>query len=167
MAFEEMTNEDFMITLEKIEMLMHYEKTKPKEEMDTALIDMCVSILAKAYDAGFEVGNLEEMQHPWENTTFEIKNESTVDAFNFCDMWTMSKEDEEEFSKENLAKMIKKERKKLWFLRDYGLIHECYLTLSEVYGHQYGNEYEKKAEKQIRRRKLVRNIKKHIWRKQS
>ena len=63
--------------------------------------------------------------------------------------------------------MIKKERKKLWFLRDYGLIHECYLTLSEVYGYQYDNEYEKKAEKQIKRRKLVRNIKKHIWRKQS
>ena len=29
--------------------------------------------------------------------------------------------------------------------RDFGLIHECYLTLSECFGYEYNNEYEKLA----------------------
>lgn len=44
--------------------------------------------------------------------------------------------------------------------RDFGLIHECYLTLSEYFGYEYNNEYEKLAQKQQRNRKLINKLKK-------
>lgn len=46
--------------------------------------------------------------------------------------------------------------------RDYFLIHECYLTLSECYGYPYNNEFEELSEKQIERRKFVKEIKQKI-----
>jgi hypothetical protein len=44
--------------------------------------------------------------------------------------------------------------------RDFGLIHECYLTLSECFGYEYNNEYEKLAQKQLYKRKLINKLKK-------
>lgn len=44
--------------------------------------------------------------------------------------------------------------------RDFGLIHECYLTLSECFGYEYNNEYEKLAKKQQRNQKLINRFKK-------
>jgi hypothetical protein len=44
--------------------------------------------------------------------------------------------------------------------RDFGLIHECYLTLSECFGYEYNNEYEKLAKKQQRNQKTINRLKK-------
>lgn len=44
--------------------------------------------------------------------------------------------------------------------RDFGLIHECYLTLSECFGYEYNNEYEKLAYKQQRNKKIINKLKK-------
>ena len=132
-----------MLTLEAIEEIMDAEIKKPIEVMDTELIDACASILAKAYNPGFK----EEMP-----------------AEMFCP-WDLSDDEKNEFSEENIIKMINKEKKKLPFLRDYDLIHESYLLLSECYGYTYNNEYEEKAERQIERRKRIRHIKSKFIRK--
>lgn len=44
--------------------------------------------------------------------------------------------------------------------RDFGLIHECYLTLSECFGYEYNNEYEKLAKKQHNNQKIINRLKK-------
>lgn len=161
-----MTNEDFMLTLKKIEVLMDYEMEKPDDEMDTELVDMCASILAKAYNPGYKDEKPSEMYCPWKETTHERKKDATEMYAEFISMLAMSAEDDEEFTEENLIKTIKKEKKKLWFLRDYSYIHECYLTLSEVYGYSYNNEYEEKAKKLIARRKRLRAFKIRFLRKE-
>lgn len=46
--------------------------------------------------------------------------------------------------------------------RDYSLIHECWLTLSECYGHQYNNKFEDKSKKQIKIRKMINDIKQEL-----
>ena len=161
-----MTNEDFMLTLKKIEVLMDYEMKKPDDEMDTELVDMCASILAKAYNPGYKDEKPSEMYCPWKETTHERKKDATEMYAEFISVLAMSAEDDEEFTEENLIKTIKKEKKKLWFLRDYSYIHECYLTLSEVYGYSYNNEYEEKAKKLIASRKRLRAFKIRFLRKE-
>lgn len=54
-------------TLDEIEQLMNSEVEKPEEEMDTELVDMCASILAKAYNPDFQDEKPAEMFRPWEN----------------------------------------------------------------------------------------------------
>jgi len=161
-----MTNEDFMLTLKKIEVLMDYEMEKPDDEMDTELVDMCASILAKAYNPGYKDEKPSEMYCPWKETTHERKKDATEMYAEFISMLAMSDDDDEEFTEENLIKTIKKEKKKLWFLRDYSYIHECYLTLSEVHGYSYNNECEEKAKKLIARRKRLRAFKTRFLRKE-
>lgn len=56
-------------TLEEIEQLMKYEVEKPEEEMDTELVDMCASILAKAYNPDFKDEMPDKMFRPWEKET--------------------------------------------------------------------------------------------------
>lgn len=155
---------DGALTLEKIEHIMELEMAKPLEEMDTELVDMCSLILAKAYNPNFEECKSMEMYRPWENETSESKNITVTKAVSFDDFWMMSKEEEEYFTEENLIRVINKEMKKLWFLRDYCLIHECFLTLSEVYGHTYNNEYEAKSEKFYARIKRLNEFKRKLLR---
>lgn len=69
------------------------------------------------------------------NTDFEIVKKETLEYLN--------------------AELAKPEKE-----RDFGLIHECYLTLSEYFGYEYNNEYEKLAQKQQRNRKLINKLKK-------
>lgn len=66
------------------------------------------------------------------------------------------------FSEENLIKTINDELSKPHRSRDYPLIHECCLTLSEFYGYLYNNDFEEKSEKQIKRTKSIREIKEII-----
>lgn len=47
--------------------------------------------------------------------------------------------------------------------RDYMLIHECYLTLSEGYGHEYNNEYKKQAERQYRNNRIAKTLKDKLF----
>lgn len=63
-----------------------------------------------------------------------------------------------EFSEENLIKYINDELKKPYLKRDYPLIHECCLSLSEFYGYEYDNEFEGMSEKQIKRTRTLRDI---------
>lgn len=64
-----------------------------------------------------------------------------------------------EINEDYLLDTITNEFKKTKHLRDYSLIHECFLTLSECYDYTYNNEYEKLSEKQIKRRKAIREFK--------
>lgn len=64
-----------------------------------------------------------------------------------------------EFSEENLTKIINDELAKPYIKRDYPLIHECFLTLSECYDYSYNNEFEELSEKQIKRRRAIREFK--------
>lgn len=73
-------------------------------------------------------------------------------------------EPEPEFSEENLTKVINNEFTKPCYVRDYLLIHESYLILSECFGYSYNNEYEEQSNKQIRRRKTIREIKRFLVR---
>jgi len=163
---ERLKNEGHMLTLEKIEYIMESEVEKPVEEMDTEIVDMCALILAKAYNPDYKEVKPKEMYRPWEHETSTSKNKTVISAINFDDLWMMSEEEEAEFSEENLIKIIKKEKRKPCFLRDYGLIHECYLTLSEIYGHKYNNQYEQKAEKHSARIRRKNRIKAKFRRKQ-
>lgn len=54
------------MTLQEIEEMMDEEIEKPEEEMDTELIDMCASILAKAYNPDYKNEKPAEMFRPWE-----------------------------------------------------------------------------------------------------
>ncbi len=53
-------------TLDEIEQLMNSEVAKPEEEMDTELVDMCASILAKAYNPDYKEERPTKMFRPWE-----------------------------------------------------------------------------------------------------
>ena len=163
MDIKNITNEDFVFTLKKIEMFMDYETSKPEEEMDTEMVALCASILAKAYNPNYKDEKPVEMYRPWEK---EINLEVAAKVLCFDALWAMSEEEKAEFSEENLIKMIKAEKKKVWFLRDYGLIHECYLTLFEVYGYTYNNEYEKKAKRHSVKIRLKNKIKDRLMKKQ-
>ena len=66
---------------------------------------------------------------------------------------------EDEFSEEGLKRTIDEELKKAKLERDYSLIHDCYISLAEVYGYEYNNEYESLSERQIRRRRTIRKLK--------
>lgn len=165
MDIKNMEKEEVILTLEEIERIMDLEVAKPVDEMDTELVDMCASILAKAYNPGFEEEKPTEIYRPWDKETSETQNRTYAKAISLDDLWAMSEEDEEEFSEENLIKIINKEKRKLWFLRDYGLIHECYLTLYEIYGHAYSNQYEEKAERYSARIRMKNKIKAKIQRK--
>ena len=79
------------------------------------------------------------------------------------EFWTIIQEivnsqPDPEFSEENLIKYINDELKKPYLKRDYPLIHECCLSLSEFYGYEYNNEFEDKSEKQIKRTKTIHDI---------
>lgn len=69
---------------------------------------------------------------------------------------------DDEFSEENLKQTIAAELKKPKLARDYTLIHDCYISLAEVYGHKYSNEYETLSERQIRRRRKIRKLKEKL-----
>lgn len=71
----------------------------------------------------------------------------------------INSEPDPEFSEENLIKTINEELAKSYLLRDNPLIHECCLSLYEIYGYEYNNKFEDKSEKQIKRTKSIRNIK--------
>ena len=60
------TDSSIELDLAEVEALMDAEVAKPEDEMDTELVDMCASILAKAYNPGFEEGKPAEMYRPWE-----------------------------------------------------------------------------------------------------
>lgn len=47
-----------------------------------------------------------------------------------------------EINEDYLLNTISNEFKKAKHLRDYPLIHECFLTLSECYDYSYNNEFE-------------------------
>lgn len=64
-----------------------------------------------------------------------------------------------EINENYLLDTISIEFKKTKHLRDYSLIHECFLTLSECYGYSYNNEFEELSKKQIKRRKTIRECK--------
>lgn len=64
-----------------------------------------------------------------------------------------------EINEDYLLDTISIELKKTKHLRDYPLIHECFLTLSECYGYSYNNEFEELSEKQIKRRRAIREFK--------
>ena len=64
-----------------------------------------------------------------------------------------------EINEDYLLATISNEFKKTKHLRDYSLIHECFLTLFECYGYSYNNEFEELSEKQIKRRKAIREFK--------
>lgn len=66
---------------------------------------------------------------------------------------------ESEINENYLLATISNEFKKTGPLRDYSLIHECFLTLSECFGYSYNNEYEELSNKQIKRRKNISGIK--------
>lgn len=53
-------------TLDEIEQLMNSEVAKPEEEMDTELVDMCASILAKAYNPDYKEEQPTKIFRPWE-----------------------------------------------------------------------------------------------------
>lgn len=63
--------------------------------------------------------------------------------------------DDLEYNEEYLWKLVKDEMKKPRKIRDYCLIHECYLTLSECFGVEYDNKYEKKSNSLINKRKFI------------
>ena len=65
-------------TLEEIEQLMDSEVEKPEDEMDTELVDMCASILAKAYNPDFKEEKPEQMYCPWEKETVPESKPETV-----------------------------------------------------------------------------------------
>ncbi len=67
-------------------------------------------------------------------------------------------EPDPEFSEDNLIKTINDELAKSYLMRDYPLIHECCLSLSEIYGYEYNNEFEDMSEKQIKRTKTIHDI---------
>lgn len=67
-----------------------------------------------------------------------------------------------EFSEENLTKIINDELAKPYIKRDYPLIHECCLSLSEFYGYEYNNEFEEQSEKQIKQTRKIRDITKFL-----
>lgn len=54
-------------TLEEVEALMDSEVEKPEDEMDTELVDLCATVLAKAYNPDFKEGKPAEMYRPWED----------------------------------------------------------------------------------------------------
>ena len=64
-----------------------------------------------------------------------------------------------EINEDYLLTTISNEFKKAKHLRDYSLIHECFLTLSECYGYSYNNGFEESSEKQIKRRRAIREFK--------
>ena len=76
-------------------------------------------------------------------------------VYDFC----YNETDDYDLSEEWLLETIISEMKKKKRERDYSLIHECYLTLNEVYGYPYNNDYEELAEKQINRVKKINAIK--------
>ena len=53
-------------TLDEIEQLMNSEVAKPEEEMDTELVDMCASVLAKAYNPDYKEEQPTKIFRPWE-----------------------------------------------------------------------------------------------------
>ena len=53
-----------------------------------------------------------------------------------------------EINEDYLLTTISNEFKKTKHLRDYSLIHECFLTLSECFRYSYNNEYEYLSNKQ-------------------
>lgn len=90
----------------------------------------------------------------------------SLDSISNEDFWKLlqniCREDDLEIDEDFLNNTIKNEMNKNRLFRDYSLIHECYLTLSECYGYLYNNEFEKLSEKQIERRKIVKGIKQKI-----
>lgn len=66
---------------------------------------------------------------------------------------------ESEINEDYLLNTISNEFKKAKHLRDYPLIHECFLTLSECYDYSYNNKFEELSEKQIKRRRAIREFK--------
>ncbi len=69
---------------------------------------------------------------------------------------------DDEFNEESLKQTIDAELKKSKLARDYSLIHDCYISLAEVYGYEYNNEYEALAERQIHRRRKIRKLKEKL-----
>lgn len=90
----------------------------------------------------------------------------SLDAISNEDFWKLlqkiCQEDDLGIDEDFLNNTIEKEMNKNRLFRDYSLIHECYLTLSECYGYLYNNEFEELSEKQIERRKFVKEIKQKI-----
>lgn len=87
-----------------------------------------------------------------------IENISNEEFFKI--LLQIFKEDlDPEINENYLLTTISDELKKAKYLRDYSLVHECYLTLSECFGYSYNNEYEELSNKQIKRRKNIYGIK--------
>lgn len=61
--------------------------------------------------------------------------------------------------KEETVELLSEELKKPKWRQDFGLIHECYLTLSECFGYEYDNKYEVLAERQQRSKKILYRMK--------
>lgn len=61
--------------------------------------------------------------------------------------------------KEETVELLSEELKKPKWRQDFGLIHECYLTLSECFEYEYDNKYEVLAERQQRSKKILYRMK--------
>ncbi|MBR3755434.1 MAG: hypothetical protein IKK49_10135, partial [Clostridia bacterium] len=61
------------LDLAEVEAFMDSEIEKPEDEMDTELIDMCATVLAKAYNSGFNKDEQTEMYRPWEEKSNPVK----------------------------------------------------------------------------------------------
>ncbi|MBQ7100514.1 MAG: hypothetical protein IJN81_02695 [Clostridia bacterium] len=61
------------LDLAEVEAFMDSEIEKPEDEMDTELIDMCATVLAKAYNSGFNKDEQPEMYRPWEEKSKPVK----------------------------------------------------------------------------------------------
>ena len=61
------------LDLAEVEAFMDSEIEKPEDEMDPELIDMCATVLAKAYNSGFNKDEQPEMYRPWEEKSKPVK----------------------------------------------------------------------------------------------
>lgn len=89
----------------------------------------------------------------FENISNETFIEAMFDALTF---------DYSEYDEQYFMNFIKEEMQKPKRKRDYSLIHDCYLSLSECFGYSYNNEYEKLAEKQISKNKIINDLREKI-----
>ena len=62
----------------------------------------------------------------------------------------------EDITDEDIINELEKELNKPENERYYNLIHECYLTLSECFGHKYNNEYTQSSKISIEKHKTER-----------
>lgn len=90
-----------------------------------------------------------------------IENISNEEFFKIL-LYILEEDLDSEINEDYLLTTILDELKKAKHLRDYSLIHECFLTLSECFGYSYDNEYEELSNKQIKFRKTIVKIKKSI-----